>query len=97
MFIYDYLLRRTRRESGNDMRGESGIEELRRAARMSGYARESAYEGFTAEECLAMIRACWDSGWDILPDALTPEERDYAAKHGKLSARTQKRLQRVLE
>jgi len=76
--------------------GETGIEELRRAARMSGYGRESAYDGFTAEECLNMMRACWDSGWDIFPDALTPEERRGAARNGKLSDRALGRLERDL-
>ena len=52
------------------MQGESGIEELRRAANVSGWARESVYEGFTAEECLNMLRACWTCEWDVLPDGL---------------------------
>ena len=73
---------------------ETGIEELRRAARVSGMTRESAFDGYSAEECLEMIRACWKSGWDILPGDLTPEERDYAARHGKLSARALARIER---
>lgn len=32
--------------------------------------RESAWDGFTAEECLAIVRACWASPWDILADDL---------------------------
>jgi hypothetical protein len=63
---------------------ETGIAELRRAAKVSTYSRESAFDGYTAEECLNMIRACWASQWDILPDELTPEEREYAALHGRI-------------
>lgn len=75
---------------------ESGVEELRRAAKVSGHAIESSYDGFTAEECLNMIRACWVSGWDILPDSLFPEERRGAARYGKLSKRCLARLERDL-
>ncbi len=71
---------------------ESGIGELRRAAHISDLCRESAYEGFTAEACLNMIRACWASPWDILPDALTDGERKEAARDGKLSDNCMKRL-----
>jgi len=78
------------------MADESGIEELRRAANVSGWARESVYDGFTAEECLNMIRACWACEWDVLPDGLTDEERRGAARRGKLSARCLKRLDRDL-
>ncbi len=78
------------------MQGESGFEELRRAANVSGWARESVYEGFTAEECLNMLRACWTCEWDVLPDGLTDEERRGAARSGKLTARCLKRLDREL-
>jgi hypothetical protein len=76
--------------------GESGIDELRRAANVSGWCRESAYDGFTAEECLNMLRACWASGWDMLPDMLTLTERSFAARNGKVSAACAKRLERDL-
>lgn len=74
--------------------GETGIEELRRAARASEMCRESALDGFSAEECLNMIRACWRSEWDILPDDLPIEEREFAARNARLSARAVRALKK---
>ena len=75
---------------------ETGVEELRRVADISKYGTESSYDGFTAEQCLNMFRACWASVWDILPDVLTLTERRAAARSGKLSVRCLARLERVL-
>lgn len=63
---------------------ETGVEELRRIASASSMCRESCFDGFSANECMKMIRACWGSGWDILPDDLTPEERRFCSEHGRL-------------
>ena len=75
---------------------ESGIDMVRRAVRVANMTRESAFDGFSAEECLRLIRACWASKWDILPDDLLPEELEYAATHGRLSKGTELRLAEVL-
>jgi len=72
--------------------GESGIEELRQLAGISGYTREYAFDGFTAIECLNLLRAVRACEWDIYADALTPEEREHAAKTGKLSEECVARL-----
>lgn len=71
---------------------ERGVQELRRAARASEITRESAFDGCTAEQCLNLLRACWRSGWDILPDELTQEERAESAQSGLLSVAAQARL-----
>jgi hypothetical protein len=75
---------------------ETGIEELRRIVAAANWAREAAFDGFTAEECVRLVRACWGSKWDILPDELLHEERLEAAKTGKLSAECEDRLDRDL-
>jgi hypothetical protein len=71
---------------------ETGIEELRRIVAAANWARESAFDGFTAEECVRLVRACWGSKWDILPDHLLHEERLEAARTGKLSEACEERL-----
>jgi hypothetical protein len=76
--------------------GESGIEELRRVAGVSERCREGAIDRYSAEECLNLFRACWRSVWDLYPDELTDEERDYAAKHGVLSEKCLIRLSNEL-
>lgn len=76
---------------------ETGAEELRRIVRVLNSTSESALDAFTAEELLRIVRACWASPWDMFPDTLTFEERKYAAKHGKLSAACNRRLERDFE
>lgn len=73
---------------------ESGIEELRGLVRLANNTRESAFDGFTAEECFLLLRACRDSDWDITPDELRSDERQYAAENGKIHKRTHTRLER---
>jgi hypothetical protein len=75
---------------------ETGIEELRRVARVSSMCKESCFDGYTAEQCIKMIRACWMSGWDILPDDLTHEERVFAATYGRLPDFAMTRLEKAL-
>lgn len=71
---------------------ESGIDELRRAGRISEYVRESTFDGLTSEGCLNLMRACWASDWDILPDELLQSEVEFAAEYAKLSDPALKRL-----
>jgi len=78
------------------VQAETGIEMMRRAVRAADMTRESAFDGFTVEECLRLIRACWTSKWDILPDDLLSSEREYAAEHGRLSESAERRLDEVL-
>lgn len=49
----------------------SGVAQLRLAANLSEMCVESFWDRFTAEEILALFRACWASGWDFLPDEWT--------------------------
>jgi hypothetical protein len=71
---------------------ESGIEELRQLAGISRDTREYAFDGFTVLECVNLLRAVRACDWDIYADALTEEERQYAATSGKLSAECVARL-----
>jgi hypothetical protein len=77
-------------------REETGMEELRRIVRVANMTNESAFDSFTAEQCIKLIRACWASKWDILPDDLTGVERGYAAVHGVLSEECTLRLEKAL-
>jgi hypothetical protein len=70
----------------------AGVEELRQLARMSGHCNESAYDGFTMNEVVNMLRACRDSDWDILPDELYADERKSAGRTGVLTEICVKRL-----
>lgn len=76
--------------------GETGPETLRRAVSVLDMTHGDAVDPFTAEECLNIVRACWASPWDVFPDNLTREERQYAAEHGKLSDACNARLDREL-
>ena len=76
--------------------GETGPEMLRRVVRVLDWTHGDAVDPFTAEECLNIVRACWGSKWDILPDNLTREELKYAARHGSLSVRCNARLDKEL-
>jgi hypothetical protein len=74
----------------------AGVEELRRLADATGYHKEWAWEGFTAEEVLNIMRAISASRWDVMADQLTWEERRYAAKHVKLSDECDLRIEKEL-
>lgn len=50
---------------------ESGADELRRMVRVLNMCREDAIDGYTAEELVILVRACWASDWDVLPDDLS--------------------------
>jgi hypothetical protein len=63
-------------------------------ANATTYAREDAFDAFTLEEVVRLMRACWGSKWDMLPDDLLPEERRYAADHGALDTECLRRLER---
>lgn len=71
--------------NGSNESNESGIDELRRFVRMADATRESAFDGFTAEGCVKLMRACCASKYYILPDDLTVRERAYASRLGGLS------------
>lgn len=74
----------------------AGVEELRRLADATGYHKEWAWEGFTAEEVLNIMRAIGASRWDVMADQLTWEERCYAAEHGKISEECDRRIEKDL-
>ena len=78
---------------GENKFGESGIEELRQLAGISRYTNEYAFDGFTLLECVNLLLAVRACDWDIYADALTPEEREHAAKTGKLSEECEARLE----
>lgn len=88
------LCRSLTRPGTADEHGETGVQELRRIACITESTRESAFDGYTAEQCINMMRACWRSDWDILPDALTDAEREYAARYGFLSGPAMRRLKK---
>ncbi len=53
---------------------ESGAEKLRRVVRHLNHCRESAIDGFSAEQLLILVRAVWASGWDVWIDQLTEDQ-----------------------
>jgi hypothetical protein len=53
---------------------ETGADELRRIVRVLGCSRESALDGFTSEQLIAIVRACWASGWDVYVDDLSSDQ-----------------------
>jgi len=79
----------------NDL-NETGAEELRRMVSTLNMSAETAVDPFTAEQVIRIVRACWASPWDLLPDMLTLAERRYAAKHGKLSDACNRRLDKEM-
>ena len=81
---------------GTGIYKETGVEELRRIVRVANMTTESAFDGLTVEECVRLVRACWKSKWDILPDDLTFEERRKAADTGRLPEACEDRLDRDL-
>ena len=75
---------------------ESGPEELRRIVNCLDFTREDALDGFTAEQCVRIVRAVRACKWDIFPDNLTRDELEHAAEHGTLSEECNARLDREL-
>jgi hypothetical protein len=71
---------------------ETGIEELRRVARAASMTRESAFDGLDPFQVVRVMRACWGSPWDILPDELTEDEKMHAAHTGTLDETANERL-----
>lgn len=72
---------------------ESGADRLRRVVRVLNMCRESALDGFSPEQLINMVTACWKSDWDIVPSDLTNDERQYAADMRQLSTETLARLE----
>lgn len=69
-----------------------GMEELRSLVNIANQTNESAFDGFTLEETVRLLQACRALDLETLPDMLTPGERKYAAKHGKVSTACLRRL-----
>lgn len=65
---------------------ESGADELRRIVRVLGACRESALDGFTAEQLCALTRACWASGWDVYVDDLSSDQASAVLECGEVPA-----------
>lgn len=89
------------------MSEKTGIDLLRACVRLADMSNENAFYlhygqapgpfqtvGFSAVECLKLLVACIDSDWDICPSDLETPERQFAAKHGKLSVKTVVRLRK---
>lgn len=71
---------------------ETGIEELRALVNLAGWTTESAFDDFTAIETVRLLRACRALDLETLPDQLTPTERIYAARCGRVSRSCLRRL-----
>jgi hypothetical protein len=66
---------------------ETGIEELRRAAKALSWCNESVLQSIgSAERVLNVARAMWASGWDLYPDQWTPQQIEIAATKGAAGA-----------
>lgn len=50
------------------------VDELRTAVRIIDAMHETFNQAYTAQELLRLVRVCWSSGWDILPDQWTTEQ-----------------------
>ena len=71
---------------------KTGIEKLRELVNMAGWTRESAFDGFDVLQTVRLLQACAALDLETLPDQLTEEERRAAARTGKVSTRTLRRL-----
>jgi len=71
---------------------ETGIEFLRRLVEVANSTNEEVFDDLSVEETIKLIRACWDSDFDIYADDLWPDERSFAARNGRLSKSAVKRL-----
>lgn len=61
---------------------EPGTLELRRVVAVLENTNENWAEGLTLEEIVAVVRACWASGWVFGPDLLTSTQIDRAIYFG---------------
>lgn len=76
---------------------ETGIEFLRRLVEVANSTNEEVFDDLSVEETINLIRACWDSEFDIYADNLLPAERAFAARTGKLSKKAVDRLNNLYE
>ena len=79
----------------SDIQNETGAERLRRIVRCLDWNRESALDGFGVIELIRIVEAIWalDSDVvDVMIDELSPAERKFAARHGRLSKECERRL-----
>ena len=74
------------------MRNETGIEELRVLVDNAGITQESALDDFDIFQVVRLLRACRALNLETYPDQLYPHERRYAARTGKISTKTLRRL-----
>ncbi len=58
------------------------VSELRNALRVINMMNETFNQQFTAPELLLLVRACWESKWDITPDCWTPQQWARALSDG---------------
>lgn len=72
---------------------ETGIEQLRKLVNVAGWTNEWAFDDITDMfATIRLLQACLALDLETLPDQLTPAERKYAAKHGKVRKTCIKRL-----
>ena len=69
-----------------------GMDELRTLVNFGNHSNESAFDGFTLEETINLLRACLALDLETLPDQLTPDERIDAAAMGQVSRKCLRRL-----
>lgn len=58
------------------------MEALRHFAEISGYVRESLWDGLTRAQCLALYDAWQASEWDIFPDQWSQAQLTDALRYG---------------
>lgn len=74
---------------------ESGIETLRALVNMAGWSGEWALDDLNVTQTIKLLQACRVMDLETLPDQLNDNERRYAARTGKLSRTTMRRLYKV--
>jgi hypothetical protein len=60
----------------------SGPDQIRRMTNTINMCKEDFNQEYSAEELMKIVRACWLSEWDILPDQWTQQQIDAALEHG---------------
>lgn len=70
--------------------GTEAVEELERVVQVLDRTRTDCLAGYSPEEILRIVRACWASGWDVWPDDLPPAARERAARGEAIELRESK-------
>lgn len=60
------------------------VDDLRRAADVLGWMRESFNRRHTGQELLRLLRVCWAGEWDVLPDEWTGQQVAEALTFGRV-------------